>query len=297
MNGPASEEPAPRSDGPEAPASAEAQPSPEAQRSPEAPPPPDTTAAGPETAATFPQGPAAPGTGAAGPGAPLSYGAPPGTAAGPADPALVTPPPPPVPGRNIASIAFGAAAIAILAGVLVFAFIKHQNSTAGVRVILPAPAAAGGLNQDYADERGSQFQSAVSALGQSFRVTTHGGKFGAAIYTSAPAGSSAQGASVALVYIGINAPSTAGQADPASAVKSLLSGISSRLTDARLVPEGGGRGDTRYACETGNSTSGSIAICAWGTDRTVGLLIPQVPVNLEPLAALMKKMEPDLVRG
>jgi hypothetical protein len=253
-------------------------------------------------APAFPEAPAFPDAATADPEAAPRYGAPPDTAALPADPPLLAPPPPlPPPRRNFTNVVFGAAAIAILAGVLVFALIKHLNSTESVRVILPAPAAAGGLNQDYADERGSQFQSVVSALDQSFRAATHGGKFGAAIYTNAPAVGSARGATVALVYIGINAPSAdengPSKADPASAVKSVLSAIGRRLTHASLVQEGGGQGDTRYACETGNSTSSSIVICAWSTDRTVGLLIPQAPVNLEPLAALMKKMEPGLVRS
>jgi hypothetical protein len=281
MNDPASEEPSPRSDRPEASALPEAPASPEAPALPEAPASPEAVGAGPEAAPR--------------------YGAPPDTAAFPPDPALLAPALPPAPsGRNVARIVFGAASIAVLAGVLVFALIKHLDSTGSVRVVLPAPAAAGGLNQDYADERGGQFHTAVSELDQSFQATIHGGKFVAAIYTNAPAGSSVQGASVALVYIGINAPPAADngpKADPASAVKSVLSGISSEFTHASLVQEGGGPGDTRYACETGNSTSGSIVVCAWGTDRTAGLLIPQAPINIEPLSALMKKMEPDLVRS
>jgi hypothetical protein len=41
-----------------------------------------------------------------------------------------------------------------------------------------------------------------------------------------------------------------------------------------------------------------VSACGWGTDRTVGFLVPQTPgADLGKLAALMKKMEPDLVRG
>jgi hypothetical protein len=215
-----------------------------------------------------------------------------------ADPSPLAPAPP---RRNVASIAFGAAAIAILAGVLVFALIKHRNSTENVRAILPAPAAAGGLNQDYPDERSSQYHSVVSALDQNLRAAMPSARFGAAIYTNAPAGSPARGASIVLVYLGVNVPpadnSGPSEADPASNVKAALSGLARQLTHASLVQEGGGPGDTRYACETGNTTSSQITVCAWSTDNAIGLLIPQVPASPASLTALMKKMEPDLVRS
>src|SRR5215467_6872731 len=239
-----------------------------------------------EGAASGPDGPEA---AAAGPEAAPGYGAPPGGAVSPGFPS-----PPAPPGRGkAAAVAWAAAAIAILVGVLVFAFIRHQNSTAKVRVIVPAPAAAGGLNQDYADEGSSQFQAALSALRQHFPAVQGG--IAAAIYTNAPAGSPARSASFVLVYLGFNAPSAD---DPAAAVKSALSGIGSRLSHVTLVQEGGGAGDTRFACETGIYAQRPVVVCGWGTDRTVGLLVPQTP-GADPgrLAALMKKMEPDLVRG
>lgn len=285
MNGPEPAEPAPRSDEPETPAPPETPAMPEVPAAPGMPPPPGA--------------PASPDAAAAGPEAAHGYGAPPGTAAVPADPSLVAPAPPT--GRNVVGMAFGAAAVAVLAGVLVFALIHHLNSTASVRAIIPAPAAAGGLNQDYADEHSGQFRSVVSALDQNFRATMPSAKFGAAIYTNAPAGSPARGASIVVVYLGINAPSSDNSgpftSGPASTVKSALSGIGSELTHATLVQEGGGPGDTRYACETGQTTSSYVVICAWSTDDTIGMLIPQVPVSSQSLAALMKKMEPDLVRG
>jgi hypothetical protein len=240
-----------------------------------------------EGATSGPDGPEATATGAeAAPG----YGAPPGGVVLPGYPS-----PPAPPGRgNVAAVAWAAAAIAILVGVLVFAFIRHQNSTENVRVIVPAPAAAGGLNQDYADERSSQFQAGVSALRQRFPAAVRGG-IAAAIYTNAPAGSPARSASFVLVYLGVNAPSAD---DPAAAVKSALSGIGSQLSHVSLVQEGGGADDTRFACETGTSVQRPVVVCGWGTDRTVGFLVPQTPgADLGKLAALMKKMEPDLVRG
>jgi hypothetical protein len=227
----------------------------------------------------------------AGAEAATGYGPPPDSVVLPGYPSS-----PPSPGRRkAAAIAAAGAAIAILVGVLVFAFVSHLNSTANVRVIVPAPAAAGGLNQDYADEGSSQFQAAISALHQRFAAAVHGGTFAAAIYTNAPAGSSARSASFVLVYLGFNAPSAD---DPAGAVKSALSGIGSQLSHVTMLQEGGGSGDTRFACETGTSAQSPVVVCGWGTDRTVGLLIPQTP-GADPgkLAALMKKMEPDLVRG
>ena len=202
------------------------------------------------------------------------------------------------PGRDkIVAVAAAGAAIAILAGILIYALISHLNSTDSVRVIVPAPAAAGGLHQDYADE-GGQFQGAVSGLRRHFGKSIAGGSVAAAIYTNAPAGRPARTASFVLVYLGFNAgsngPSPGG---PAEAVKSALSGISSFLSHASTTQEGGGAGDTRFACVTG-TTVRTVVVCAWGTDRTVGLLIPQVPgVTVGRMAALMKKMEPDLVRG
>jgi hypothetical protein len=272
LNGPA-EKPASGSDQPEASAFPEAPTFPEVPSSPEALSSPEAPAAGPWRA----------------PG----YGAPPGAPAWPADPSLIAAAP--ASRRNAAGIALGAVAVVFIVGVLLFALIKHLDSTSNVRAILPAPAAAGGLNQDYTDESSSQYRSAVSTLDQSFKKTAPGGKFGAAIYTNAPAGSSARGASVVLVYIGVNGSE---DADTASTLKSVLSAIGHPLTHASQVQEGSGHGDTRFACETGIAATGAkIVVCAWGTDRSVGILIPEVPINLDPLAALLKKMQPDLVRS
>lgn len=216
-------------------------------------------------------------------------GAPPGDVVSPGFP---SPPAPPW-RRKAAAVAWAVAAVAFLVGILVFALIKHLNSTADVRVIVPAPAVADGLNQDYADE-GSQFQAAVAGLRQRLSASVRGG-IAAAIYTNAPAGSPARSASVVVVYLGFNG-SSAG--DPAAAVKSALSGIGRHLSHVTLVQEGGGPGDTRFVCETGTFLQRPVVVCGWGTDRTVGLLVPQTPgAGPGMLAALMKKMEPDLVRG
>jgi len=191
------------------------------------------------------------------------------------------------------AIAWAGAAIAILAGVLVYALIRHLNSTSGVRVIVPPPASAGGLHQDYADES-SQFRAAISSLRQRLGTSLAGGTLTGAIYTNAPAGSPAQSASSVLVYLGFNAPSAN---DPATSLKSVLSGIGRFLSHATTVQESGGPGDTRFACETGTSTR-PVVVCAWATDRTVGFLIPQTPgARPGELAALTKKMEQDLVHG
>jgi hypothetical protein len=238
-----------------------------------------------EGPASGPDGPEVAATGRAAPG----YGAPPG---GVVLPGFPSPPAPPRRG-NAAAVVWAAAAIAILAGVLTFAFIRHQNSTADVRVIVPAPAVAGGLHQDYADEGSSQFQAGLSALRQRFPAAVRG-RIAAAIYTNAPAGTPARSASFVLVYLGVNATSAD---DPAAAVKSALSGIGSYLSHVTVLQEGGGAGDTRFACETGISAQRPVVVCGWGTDRTVGLLVPQTPgAGPGKLAALMKQMEPDLVR-
>src|SRR5215472_3864706 len=189
------------------------------------------------SAAEGASGPGGPEAAAASAEAAPGYGAPPDGAALPGFPPPPAPPAPP--GRSkAAAVAWASAAIAILVGLLVFAFIRHLNSTADVHVIIPAPAAAGGLNQDYADERSSQFQAAVSAVRQHLPAAVQGG-IAAAIYTNAPAGSPARSASLILVYLGFNARSAD---DPAAAVKSVLSGVGGRLSHATLVQEGGGAG-------------------------------------------------------
>jgi hypothetical protein len=64
-----------------------------------------------------------------------------------------------------------------------------------------------------------------------------------------------------------------------------------------MLQEGGGPGDTRFSCETGiSSLQTNVVVCAWGTDRTVGLLFPQTQTDPGELATVIKKMEPDLVR-
>ncbi|HEV2451236.1 MAG TPA: hypothetical protein VGS62_04855 [Streptosporangiaceae bacterium] len=279
MNGPAAEDAVPGQDGPPAAAG-------DAVPGPEGPPAAGDAVPGPE-AQPAAAGDAVPGS--EWPPAPAGDGSPPDVIDLPGFPS-----PPSRSGRNkILTIAWPAAAIAILAGVLVYALIRHLNSTSGVRVIVPPPAAAGGLHQDYADE-GSQFQAAVSSLRRHMGASLAGGTLTAAIYSNAPAGSPVQSASSVLVYLGFNAPSAN---DPASSVKLALSAIGSYLSHAATVQEGGGPGDTRFACETG-STARPVVVCAWATDRTVGFLIPQTP-GAKPgeLAALTKKMEQDLVRG
>jgi hypothetical protein len=218
------------------------------------------------------------------------------------------PPPPPLPGYPAAPVprdrdkilaaAWGAAAVAILAGLLVFVFIQHLSSTAGVRVIVPAPAAAGGLKQDYTDEANPQFRASFSALRQQLATSVHGVSFTAAIYTNAPAGQPARNASFALVYLGFNTPSST-SSDPAEGVKEALAGVARSLSHVTLVPVGGGPGNASYLCETGATEQGStVTVCGWATDRTAGLLVPQTPdVGVPALDALMKKMQPDLVRG
>jgi hypothetical protein len=204
------------------------------------------------------------------------------------------PPPPPRRRRNIGAMVWGATSIAIVVGVLVFALVSYLNSTSGVRVIVPAPATAGGLHQDYTDEQSDQFQSAVSALREHFATALKGGTFAAAIYTNAPAGESAQNATLVLVYLGFNAPTSD---SPADAVKAILAGLGARLKHVTTVPEGGGAGDTRFGCETGTYVN-PVVVCGWGTDRTAGLIVPQTPgTGPAQLAALMKKMEPTLVHG
>jgi hypothetical protein len=198
-------------------------------------------------------------------------------------------------------IASAGTAVVLLAAVMVtlgLGVFRHLNSTANVRLIIPPPATAGGLNQDFVDERKPQFQHELTAVRQAFTARLQGDftNYVLAVYSNAPVNASAINATVRVVYVGLNDSSA--HYDTATAVKDALAGSAASMTSVTTYPITSGPGNTSYGCETGTVGFNSIAECAWTTDRTIGFLFDVGSnANVTQLAALERKMEPDLVTG
>lgn len=192
-------------------------------------------------------------------------------------------------------------AVVLLVAVLVtlgLGVFKHLNSTANVRVIVPPPARAGGLNQDFVDESKPLFKQDLVTVRQTFTAELHGKftSYALALYSNAPVNTSADSATVSVLYVGLN--SSSNDYDTAGALKAALAGSAARMSSVTTLPITSGPGNTSYGCETGTLAINPAALCAWTTDHTLGFLFEIGPnADVTKLAALEKKMEPDLVQG
>lgn len=202
--------------------------------------------------------------------------------------------------RHRTLIVLGSIGAAVLIGVLaiVVAAVIQSGSTANVRVKVPAPASAGGLNRDYADESNPQFQAALAQFRQRYAASfaTHISSYTAAIYTNAAAGQPATTANVGLLYLGFN---SAGETiNPANAVRIAVSHIETSFQSTTgTVRVSGLPGDTNAEC-VGSAVNGNpVAICVWATDETEAVIATLLPGTDTELASVLKRMQPDLVTG
>lgn len=175
---------------------------------------------------------------------------------------------------------------------------RKALSTANIRVIVPAPATAGGLRQDYADEKTPTFRSALAALRHRYLLSPWRDiitSFTIALYTSAQPGTPRTETTVLLIYVGTN---TRADVKDKGTATDLVGGAVAHMTDVRAISLPGGPGDTTYACASGVIQGRHAVVCGWVTDRSSGLLIQFTPNGTAgKLAAVMYKMRPDLVRS
>ena len=84
---------------------------------------------------------------------------------------------------------------------------------------------------------------------------------------------------------------------PASTISSAMAGASKNMSGVRTTHVAGLRGDMSGQCVTAESGSGPISLCGWASDKTLALFLSMNPdITNAQLGALMKKMEPRLVR-
>lgn len=188
----------------------------------------------------------------------------------------------------------GAAVVALVAAT------NHRSggtaaSTESVRVITPAPVAAGFLIQDYAVETQPGYQRQMSTLRHGFASLYGLTSSAIALYSGQLPGVLGPASYVTIFYLGFNTPKIE---NTSRAITAVMRSEAHAMTNVVRVPIGGGPGDTAYACLTGIDVQGPVSACGWATDRTVGVMFfigsdPQA----KKLIALMRKMRPDLVRG
>ena len=205
---------------------------------------------------------------------------------------------------SLAVIAVGVVAAAMVAAVIVDvvggspkAPTSRAGSTASIRVIVPAPAEAGGLQRDYAAENTPTFRSGIATVRQHYGQVMHAtsANIAVAVYAGIPSGTAGAGPSVTLVYIGVNSPPDL--PNKGTAVD-LVGGAVARMSNVSATALRGGPGDTSNECATGVDQGQHVVVCGWSTDRSFGLLIQNSPGGtISELASAMMHMRPDLVRG
>ena len=190
------------------------------------------------------------------------------------------------------------AAAAVVAEGLAARTANHASktlSTADVRVIVPAPATAGGLRQDYVAEKTRGFRSYVAAARHQYLALRHGTvtSFTVALYAYGSPTTPQVGLDV--LYVGMN---TRGNLAKRGTAVDLVGGAVAHMSNVRATSLPGGPGDTSYECASAMTQGQPAVVCGWSTDRSLGLLIEVSPdATVRELATVMKEMRPDLVRS
>ena len=188
----------------------------------------------------------------------------------------------------------------LVTALLVFfsAQMKGSRPRPGPRILVPAPAAAGGLTRDYAAER-TIYRAALAQLHGRFKPAWLGAasSYTAAVYDEPGRTDPATKAPVRLVFLGVNAASSLG--DPSTNLSNYMAGIAAGITGhgalgrPAQVPAGPGGGSAE--CAEATAASGKATICVWATDQTIGTLaVASRDASISELAGIMRRMRPDL---
>jgi len=158
---------------------------------------------------------------------------------------------------------------------------KDSGTQPGPRILVPAPAAAGGLTRDYAAER-TIYRVVLAQLRSRFKPAWLGAasSYTAAVYDELGRTDPAAKGPVRLIFLGVNAASSFG--DPSTNLSTYMAGIAAgiaghgavgRPTQVRAGPGGGSA-----ECAKATAGSGRATMCVWATSRTIGTL-PLPPVT------------------
>ena len=182
---------------------------------------------------------------------------------------------------------------------------KGSRPRPGPRILVPAPAAAGGLTRDYAAER-TIYRAALTQLHGRFKPAWLGAasSYTAAVYDEPGRTDPATKAPVRLVFLGVNAVflgvnAASSFGDASTNLGNYLAGIAAGIAGhgalgrPAQVPAGPGGGSAECAAAT--AASGKATICVWATGQTIGTLaVAAGDAGISELARIMRRMRPDL---
>jgi hypothetical protein len=177
-------------------------------------------------------------------------------------------------------------------------FFNQAGTTKNFVLVSPAPASVAGFDQDVAAESLPGFKTAMASFQRLYGANAHLAGSVIAIYQGQATDPNLSAVSNIVVYLGFK---LRGNADTTDLIDGAVRGYARHLTHPTRVPVGGGVGDTKFACVTGDGKGvpgepGQLTACIWATDRTLGALIRQGPdPGAKKLSALMVKMWPKLV--
>jgi hypothetical protein len=173
----------------------------------------------------------------------------------------------------------GAAGVVLVVVVVALVFfpagMKGGGTRPGPRILVPAPAAAGGLTRDYAAER-TIYRPALAQLRSRFKPAWLGAASSctAAVYDEPGRTDPVTKAPVRLIFLGVNAAPGCG--DPSTNLSTYMAGIAAGIAGhgtvgrPTQVPAGPGGGSAE--CAQATAASGEATLCVWATGKTIGTL-------------------------
>jgi hypothetical protein len=169
-------------------------------------------------------------------------------------------------------------------------------------ILVPAPAAAGGLVRDYTAERTTTYRAAMAQATSQFKHQDAGvaTSFAVAVYDQPGHVDPATKGPVRVTYIGLNMASSAG--NPSTGLSTFMAGVTAgvagRAVLGRPVPVPAGPGGGSAECVVETTLVAQAEICSWATDWTVGtVVVPVRDASMSEVAAMMRRLRPALEHG
>lgn len=182
------------------------------------------------------------------------------------------------------------AVVAGLAVVGIGVYLAIALTRPGLRLIVPAPARAGGLVRLYSAGNSAALRGELATL--KVEVGAGATSVTAAVYVTPMGAEPRVGGPTVVIYLGVNTTSAVTlPSDPLTAM-----GLAGRVVShARHVPPGPGGGSA--VCFHIMNTR-HYSACAWVSDQSLGIVLtPAKNQDLGRLADLMRRMRPDLQTG
>ncbi len=164
------------------------------------------------------------------------------------------------------------------------------------RLIVPAPAVAGGLPRRYRPLINALNLGEIAQFRQRFIAPfgADAGLYAAGLYVEPGRIDLATDTAGWIMYLGVNSPSSLG--GPATAVSRLLASLAGTSGRTWPVPAGPGGGTARCGVAVIGGTPASV--CAWATGQVAAALMsPARDTSAAQLEALLPKMRASLQAG